>query len=98
MKVEEFILKILKKIESLKEGVVAYAYQDSNAPKTYFWWTISVSDIELYSSDKRFKNLTNAWHKVALSKGWRIVFVCGWMPTEEKLAKLAEEENLILNI
>lgn len=95
MKIEKFILNILKKIESLQDGVIAYAYK---TPTTYTWWEISVSDYELYAHDKRFKTLTNAWYKAAMAQGHKIIFVCGWMPTEEKLAKLAEEDNLILNI
>lgn len=98
MKIEKFILNILKKIESLKDGVIAYAHKTGNVTMTHTWWEISVSDYELYMHDKRFKALTNAWHKAALAQGYKIIFVCGWMPTEEKLAKLAEEDNLILNI
>lgn len=98
MKIENFILSILKKVESLKDGVIAYAYKSGNVPMTHTWWEISVSDFDLYMNDKRFKSLSNAWHKAAKAQGHKIIFVCGWMPTEEKLAKLAEEENLILNI
>lgn len=98
MKIENFILSILKKVESLKDGVVAYAYKSGNVPMTYTWWEISVSDFDLYMNDKRFKSLSKAWSKAAKAQGHKIIFVCGWMPTEEKLVKLAEEENLILNI
>lgn len=82
----------------MKEGVVAYSYKDGNAPMTHVWWTISVSDFDLYMNDKRFKTLTKAWHKAANAQGEKISFVCGWMPTEEKLVKLANEDNLILNV
>ncbi len=98
MKIESFILSILKKVESMKEGVIAYAYKTGNAPMTHTWWEISVSDFDLYMNDKRFKTLTNAWHKAGVAMGHKIIFVCGWIPTEEKLVKLAEENNLILNI
>ena len=98
MKIEKFILSILKKVERMKEGVVAYSYKTGKTPMTHVWWEISVSDFDLYMNDKGFKTLSNAWHKAAKVKGHKIIFVCGWMPTEEKLAKLADEDNLILNI
>ena len=91
MKIESFILSILKKIEESWPGVICYAYKTGNAPMTHVWWEVSVSD-------KRFKTLTNAWHKAAKAQGHKIIFVCGWKPTEEKLVKLAEEDNLILNV
>lgn len=98
MKIETFILNILKKIESLQDGVIAYAYKTGNAPMTHTWWEVSVSDFDLYMNNPRFKALSKAWHKAAEAQGNKIVFVCGWIPTEEKLAKLAEEDNLILNV
>lgn len=98
MKIENFILSILKKVEGMKEGVIAYAYKTGNAPMTHTWWEISVSDFDLYMNDKRFKTLSAAWRKAAKAQGEKIIFVCGWMPTEEKLAKLADEDNLILNV
>ena len=98
MKIESFILSILKKVENMKEGVVAYSYKTGNAPMTHVWWEISVSDFDLYMNDKRFKTLSNAWHKASKAKGHKIIFVCGWMPTEEKLVKLSDENNLILNV
>lgn len=98
MKIEKFILNILKKIESLQDGIIAYAYKTGNVPMTHTWWEISVSNYELYMHDKRFKTLKNAWHKAALAQGHKIIFVCGCIPTEERLSKLADEDNLILNI
>lgn len=98
MEAEKFILSVLKKIESLKDGVIAYAYKTGNATMTHTWWEVSVSDFDLYMNDKRFKNLSNAWHKAAIVHNVRLVFVCGWVPTEERLSKLADENNLILNI
>lgn len=92
MSKESFILSIVKKIESLKEDTVAYGY------KTDKWWEISVSDFNLYMNDERFKRLSNAWHKAAKAKGFKLIFVCGWVPSEQKLLELAESDNLILNI
>lgn len=98
MKIYDFLLNILKKIESLKNGVIAYAYKSSNATMTHTWWEISISDFDLYMNDLRFKNLSNAWHKAALVHNVRLLFVCGWTPTEKRLSKLADEDNLILNV
>lgn len=98
MKSEKFILNIIEKIESLKDGVIAYAYKTSNATMMHTWWEVSVSDFDLYVNDKRFKNLSNAWHKAAIVHNIRLVFVCGWIPTEEQLFRLANEDNLILNV
>lgn len=98
METEKFILNIIKKIESLKDGVIAYAYKTGNATMTYTWWEVSVSDFDLYMKDKRFKNLSNAWHKAAIVHNVRLVFVCGCFPTEERLEKLANDDNLILNV
>lgn len=97
MKIERFILSILRKIESLRGSIITYAYKTGNRSKTYEWWEISVSDFDFYMHDKRFRILAKAWHKAALAQGYNIVFVCS-MPKEAKLVKLAEEENLILNI
>lgn len=89
---ETFILGILKKIETLQPGVITYA------EKTEHWIEISVSNLNLYTNNERFLTLRNAWHKAGKAKGFNIIFVCGWIPSEEKLVKLSESGNLILNI
>lgn len=98
MKIEDFILNILKKIEEIDEGSIAYAYKTGNAPMTEVYWEISVSNSYFYMNNKRFKTLTKAWYKSARARGEKIIFVCGWKPSEEKLVKLADENNLILNV
>lgn len=98
MKIEKFILNILKKIESLQDGIIAYAYKSSNETFTNIWWEISISSFEVYMHNKRFKTLSRAWCKAAQLHGYKIVFVCGFMPTEVKLMRLAERDNLILNV
>lgn len=95
---ESFLLSVVKKIESLKDGIISYGYLTGNIDMTYTWWQISVSDYDLYMHDERFKRLARAWHKIAESKGFKLIFVCDWIPKEEKLVKLAEEGNLILNV
>lgn len=93
-----FLLNIVRKIESLKDGVVAYGYLDGNSDRTNVWWQISVSDYELYMHDERFKKLAQAWRKIASKKGLKLIFCCGWVPKEEELMRLAKEDNLILNV
>ena len=95
---ESFLLSVVKKIESLKDGIISYGCLTGNIDMTYTWWQISVSDYDLYMHDERFKRLSRAWYKAALAKGFKLIFVCGWVPSEEKLLKLAEEDNLILSI
>lgn len=98
MKKEIFLLSVVKKIESLKEGVICYAYKTGNESMNNAWWEVSISDFDLYQKDSRLKALSNAWRKAANSQGFKIVFVCGWSPTEKRLVDLAEKDNLILNI
>lgn len=98
MKDEHFILNIVKKIENLKEGVISYAYKNSDLNKSSSWWEISVSDYDLYVKDIRFKKLMKAWYKIADANKIKIVFICGWVPTEERLIELANDDNLILNV
>lgn len=92
-----FIKKILSMIEKLKEGVIAHSYLDGNVPKSYTWWIVSISDFDLYFEDVRFKSLSKVWHNAASKRRIRLVF-CFCKLTEEKLVKLLEEDNLILNV
>lgn len=91
MKVDKFIFSIIRKIESMKQGMIAYAYFD----KGFYW--ICLNDFDFYMTDKRFKALSNAWHKAGKSLGIRVTFAyCA--PKEEHLVKLANEDNLFLNV
>lgn len=95
---KKLLLNIVCKIESLKDGVIAYAYRNGNATMTFQHWEVSVSDFDLYMNDKHFKTLCEAWRKAAEAKGEKLIFVCGWVPTEEKLLELANNDNLIMDI
>ena len=97
MRIENFILSIIRKLEEIKPGMIAYAYKDSNAPKIGFWWTICVSDFEFYMNDTRFKTLSKAWHAAIKARKEKIMF-CYCSPKEKKLVTLAESDNLIMNI
>jgi hypothetical protein len=97
MKIENFILNILRKIESLKDGMIAYAYLDGNALMSHTWYLVCLNDYEMYMNDKRLKALMNAWHKAGKALGIKVIFAyCN--PSEEKLNELAEKDNLFLNV
>ena len=91
MKGTNFIYTIVKKIEETWPGVISYAYWDKT------WWMVAVSDFDLYMSDKRFKTLTKAWHAAGKARGFKVIFCC-CSPKEKRLADLASEDNLIMNI
>ena len=97
MKRLDFIRSILAKCESLRDGLIAYSYDESNPAKTYSWTVVCVSDWELYTKDDRFKALARAWRCVASKRGFRLVF-CYCNPKEERLVALAEQGNLLLNV
>lgn len=91
MKIDKFISSILKKIESLKQGIIAYAYFDSN------WYWICLNDFDFYMNDKKFKILAKAWDTAGKALGIKIIFAyC--KPKEEFLVKLANDDNLFLNM
>lgn len=90
-----FIYSVLTKCESLREGLIAYAHEESNISGTHKWMEVCVSDLDLYMHDQRFKALTRAWHKAAAKMGFRLVF-CYCNPKEKKLLELAEADNLIM--
>lgn len=91
MKGKAFILSIIKKLESLVDGMVVYAYKECS------WYSICLSDYDYYFHNQRFKTLSKAWHKAAVARGFKISFAyCN--PLESKLKKLADEDNLIINV
>lgn len=92
-----FIRGILAKCESLRDGVIAYAYHESNSIGTHVWTTVCVSDLDMYFNDQRFKSLTRVWRKAAEKQGFKLVF-CYCNPKEKKLAELAERDNLVMNV
>lgn len=94
---KHFILNIVKKIETLNPDLFVYAYRSGNVPMTNVWWQISVSDYNFYKSEQ-FSNFCRVWHKVAKTRGLKIIFVCGWIPKEEELIRLTEENNLIMTL
>ena len=96
--VKEFILYVIAKLEAIWTDMFIYSYHDGNKNMTETWWIISVSNYEVYSKDKRFKALSQALYKVGKKKGYKIVFVCGWIPTEQRMNELLKQNNLIINV
>lgn len=93
---ECFILNIVKKIESLRDGVLSYAYKAENSDGTNKRWEVVCSDLDMYLNDKRFDALRRAWGKAAKARGQKIIFI-GRNPNEKILNDLLEEDNLIMN-
>ena len=92
-----FIFDIVRKTESLRDGIVAYAYAEQAVPSAPEIWWVCVSDYDFYREDQRFKALCKAWHKAARALGINLsIAYCN--PLEKKLNQLANADNLILNI
>lgn len=98
MQAERLVLQVLREIEELNPKILTYAYKASNTTASHVWWEVSVSSFDLYMNDQRFEYLRNKWHKEAKFFGIRLVFVCRWTSTESFLWKLADADNLVLNI
>lgn len=88
---ESFISKIVRNTEE-KFGGICYAYEDKDSG---YWW-IAINDYSVYSS-KEFKMWSKNWHKVADKRQANVVF-CYCNPNELALQKLADEDNLIMNV
>lgn len=98
MKNVNVIKSVLRNIEKLDESVFCYASMAYNEPKTHCWLQISVSNFEFYTNNEDFKKMCAKWYKVFKNLGVNLIFVCGWVPSEEKLVTLSKENNLVLNI
>ena len=90
------VFKIVKAIESEFKDVIAYAHFDGNSLMTYTWWTICISNCELYYS-KEFKEFCKQCREKAKKQNVRLLF-CYCNPLEKNLLKLAENDNLIMNL
>lgn len=98
MKGYNFILNIIKTIDRINPNLINYGYISGNANGSVKWWEVSVSDYDFYFNNERFKKLRKAWQLAAKQKGIKVVFVCGWTPTENKLLELAERGDLVLAV
>lgn len=97
MKIEKFLLSVIKNIEKKYPQLFVYAYMNGNESMDYSWWEVSVSSYLVYSEDD-FKRLSRRFSNIAKSQGEKVIFVCSWVPDEEKLVRLSNDNNLILNI
>lgn len=97
MKDLKFLRGILAKTEALKNGVVSWASERVDATGTNHWTEVCVSDADFYFNDAQFKRWREVWHSVAHKRGLRLIFAfCP--PDEQRLAKLANENNLLMNL
>lgn len=91
MNERKLIYKICKQAEKIF-GVICYAYKEG------LFWNICIDDYNKYRGQE-FKDFSSDWRNEMKSVGLntKIVF-CYCNPLEEKLVKLAEEDDLILII
>lgn len=87
--VDKFIFSIISKLESLRQGIISFAYYDSG-----IYW-VCVNDYDLYMNDEKFKLLRNTWYVAGKALGIKTIFIFK-EPTEEFLLKLADMDNLFL--
>lgn len=95
MNERNFIYKLVRQTEE-KFGCICYAHKDGNTNKTHVWWDICIDNYELYYSNE-FRSWTKQWYSKSKDVNVNLLF-CYCNPIEEKLAKFAEEDNLILNL
>lgn len=95
MNERNFVLKIVRQAEE-EFGGICFSYKDGNATKTHEWWNVCIDDYELYFSNK-FKAWASRWRDKGKEQSVNLLF-CYCNPLESKLAKLAEEDNLIMNL
>lgn len=95
MAIENLVWKIVKQLTTLFPDEIVYGYKYYNATETAHWWMISISTFDVYKSE-RFKKITQAWHKaVSVQTTEKVIFSC-CNPSEKELAKLLENNNLIM--
>ena len=85
------IKAMLKDIEKLDKELFVYASLES------FFVQVSVSKFEFYMDNENFKKVCEKWRTVFNKMGLKIIFVCGWVPKEERLVELMNKNSLILN-
>lgn len=82
---------MLKDIEKLDKELFVYASLES------FFIQVSVSKPNFYMYDEDFKKVCKKWKTVFNKMGLKVIFVCGWVPKEEKLVELMNKNSLILS-
>lgn len=85
----KLLYKICKQAEDLF-GVICYAYKDG------LFWNVCIDDYDKYRNQD-FREFSSRWHNEIKVAGLDIKIVfCYCYPFEEKLIKLANEDNLVL--
>ena len=92
MNERKLIYKVLRQIESVFPDVFTYGYKDEDSK--YSRWWICIDDYCIYRSEE-FKNLVKHIRKTL--RGLTCVFSYV-KPIEKTLLRLAETDNLVLNI
>lgn len=81
---------MIREIQAMDDELFVYAHLDQP------WIEVSVSKFEFYMHNEEFKKTCVKWRTILNKMGLKVVFVCGWVPKEEVLVKLAEQNNLII--
>ena len=95
--INAFLLSVIRKVESLREGVICIAYSEryEGNPNCYYW--VAVDDFDFYSKDEKLKTLSKQYQTIASKNGVKMA-VCYQSMTETSLLKLANENDLLMNI
>lgn len=90
LETSKLLYRVIKGIEAKFNGVIAYGYSDNGME------IVCLSDYSVYSS-KEFASVAFSWRKIMQSKNKRILFAyC--KPMEKELVRLANEDNLVMNV
>ena len=81
---------MIREIQAMDDELFVYAHFE-NA-----WLEVSVSKFEFYMHNEEFKKTCVKWRTILNKMRLKVVFVCGWLPKEEVLVQLAEQNNLII--
>lgn len=91
LEISKLLFRVVKGIEAKFNGTIAYGYVDKELGNV-----ICLSDYNIYRSTD-FAFVAESWRKIMKAKNQRILFAfC--IPSEKELQKLADEENLVLNV
>lgn len=91
----QFIQDVLKKLEAKWDSMFVYAYKQGFGETKM--WVVSVSDYDTYMGSE-FRDTAKRFREEAQAVGVKVLFVCGFVPSEASLMELAENNSLILSI
>lgn len=93
MNKRKFLYQLVSETEDRFERI-CYAYKEISGGVEC--WNVCIEDYDLYRSES-FKEWKDSWYRKAAEVGANIVFCC-CVPSVEKLAKYAEDGDLIIRI